>query len=477
MIYNCHSLHWGISFVTFEALFSGSQDLIMKKIFFSFFCLSFLFAQRPTPYANEPARPSEEWVKKGIIYEIYPRAFSKEGNFAGIEKKLPELKNLGVTILWLMPIHPVGVEKRKGSLGSPYSIKDYYGINPEFGNMDDFNRLVKSAHRLGFRIIIDLVANHTSWDSKMFKEHPEWFTKDSTGTFVPPVADWSDVVDLNYDNTQLRRYMIEMLKYWVRDTGLDGFRCDVAEMVPTDFWNDARAALDSIKPIVMLSEGQYPEHHLKAFDLTYSWNMYGTTAAVLKGEKSAAEFDSVLAREAAAYPKGSIRMRFSSNHDENAWDKPDVEKFGRDGAMLAAVLVNTIPGVPLLYNGQEAGNSITLGLFEKFEIDWTKGNEFKEFYTKLFSIRRKNPSLSVGAYQSVKNDQSGKVYSFIRTSEKNSVLVMLNFSDEEQNILPELPAMGGVKKITDEFTGKSVLMKRGERISLPKFGFKILTIE
>ncbi len=449
----------------------------MKKISSFFILTSFLFSQQSSPIANESARPSDEWIKKGIIYEIYPRAFSKEGNFSGIEKRLPELKKLGVTILWLMPVHPVGEEKRKGNLGSPYSIKDYYGINPEFGTLDDFKRLVDRSHEHGFKIIIDLVANHTSWDSRMFREHPEWFTKDSSGHFIPPVADWSDVVDLNYNNGDLRRYMIEMMKYWVRDIGIDGFRCDVAEMVPTDFWNDARAALDSVKPVVMLSEGQYTEHHLKAFDLTYSWNFYQTIAPVLKGGKNPSEFDSVLARETSAYPKGAIRLRFSSNHDENAWDKPDVEKFGTDGAKLAAVLVNTFPGVPLIYNGQEVGNDVKLGLFEKFEIDWTKKNSFLSFYQRLFDIRMKNPALAVGDFQGVRNNRADCVYAFIRTDGMNTVLAVFNFSGTERTAQLELPVIFSSLKFTNAFTGKLAAYKNVRKITLPKYGYRLFIVE
>ena len=476
IIYNCLSLHCEISFVTFQPYSTIKVLHHMKKYFVLAVLSASLFSQQPVSYAHDIARPSEEWVKKGIIYEIYTRAFSKEGNFSGIEKKLPELKKLGVTTLWLMPIHPVGIEKRKGSLGSPYSIKDYYGINPEFGNLNDFKRLVKKSHALGFKIIIDLVANHTSWDSKIFKEHPEWFTKDSTGRFVPPVADWSDVVDLNYNNKEMRRYMIEMLKYWVRDIGLDGFRCDVAEMVPTDFWNEARVALDSIKPIMMLSEGQLPEHHLKAFDLTYSWNFYGTIKDVIDGNKPISEFDSVIARETREYPRQSLRMRFSSNHDENAWDNPDVIRLGDEGAKLAAVIVNTFPGVPLLYNGQEVGSKKTLGLFEKFEIDWTVGSEWREFYTKLYSIRKNNPALSVGSFERVINNNPEKIYSFIRSSGKNTVIVLFNGTTQEELAALFLPADIPLKFI-DAFTGSPVSFKNAAKITLPPQGYKILIVQ
>jgi len=449
----------------------------MKKFYFLLFLSSFLFAQEPTPYAAQPARHSEEWVKDGIIYEVYPRAFSKEGNFAGVEKKLPEIKKLGATIVWLMPIHPVGIEKRKGMLGSPYSIQDYYGINPEFGTLDDFKKLVAAAHENELKIIIDLVANHTSWDSKMMKEHPEWFTKDSAGNFIPPVPDWSDVVDLNYNNTNMRHYVIEMMKYWVRDVGIDGFRCDVSEQVPTDFWNDARAALDSIKPVIMLSEGQYPEHHLKAFDLTYSWNYYHTVSQIFKGEWRADELDSILAREALAYPKGSLRLRFSSNHDENAWDNPDLIKFGKDGAKLAAVLANTFPGVPLIYNGQEAGNKSKLGLFEKFEIDWTKGKEWRDFYTKLFSIRKNSPALAEGDFQTVKNNRPDIAYSFIRTTGKNTMLTAFNFTRGKKSVQLYLPKAFASLKFTDAFSGKKIDYKNVQRLHLSAHGFKVFVVE
>lgn len=449
----------------------------MKKILLLLCISSLLFAQIPTPYANDVARPSEEWVKKGIIYEVYTRAFSKAGNFAGVEKRLPELKELGITILWIMPIHPLGIEKRKGTLGSPYSVQDYYGINPEFGTLDDFKSLVAAAHKNGMKIVIDLVANHTAWDSKTAKEHPEWFTKDSAGNFIPPVADWSDVIDLNYSNKDLRRYMIEMMKYWVRDIGIDGYRCDVSEMVPVDFWDEARAALDSIKPVFMLSEGMYAEHHLKAFDMTYGWNSYHTMADIFAGKKPAFEMDSVLIRESLSYPKGSLRLRFSSNHDENAWDMPDIQKFGDDGAKMAAVLTNTFPGVPLLYNGQEVGSREKLGLFEKHEIDWTKGKEWTDFYTALYAIRKNNSALALGDYQFVKNNAPDKIYSFIRTDGRNTVLVAVNFSDKQQTATLTLPKVFPSLGYIDAFTEKPVAYKFVQRITLPKHGYKVLIVE
>ena len=384
-------------------------------------------AERARTMSTQTSRPSAEWVRNGIIYEIYPRSFSPKGTFAGIEKKLPELKSLGVTILWLMPIHPVGVLNRKGSLGSPYSISDYYGINSEFGTLDDFRHLLATAHALGFHLVIDLVANHTAWDSKLIREHPEWFHKDSAGKIIPPNPDWTDVAHLDYVQPGLRHYMIDMMKYWVRDIGIDGFRCDVSELVPVDFWDQARAALDSIKTVMMLSEGAYPEHHLKAFDITYDWDLYHAIAPVLSGTATARSLDRVLNAQELRYPKGALHLRFSSNHDENAWDKADVEKFGIAGAKLAAVLVNTVPGVPLIYNGQEAGNSVQLKLFEKIPIQWNVTNDFRSFYIALYKIRKKHPALTGQTMVRVPSSDDRRVYAFLRIAPQDTVLVICNF--------------------------------------------------
>src|SRR6266496_3325761 len=232
--------------------------------------------------SKEQARPAREWVRDGVIYEIYPRAFSPEGNFSGITAQLDRLKDLGVTILWLMPIHPIGQEKKKGTVGSPYAVRDYYGINPDYGTKEDLKRLIKEAHRRGMKVIIDIVANHTSWDSVMMK-WPEFYEHDANGRITYP-HDWSDVAELNYGNRQLRQYMTDMLKYWIREFDLDGFRCDVAEEVPTDFWENARAELDKIKPdIFMLAEAHKAELLVKAFDLDYAWPLHSALTNAVQG--------------------------------------------------------------------------------------------------------------------------------------------------------------------------------------------------
>ncbi len=318
-------------------------------------------------------------------------------------------------------------------------MRDFYDVNPEFGTLEDFRRLVEKVHELDMHIIIDLVANHVAWDSRLIQEHPDWFTKDDEGNIVAPNADWTDVADLDYSSPGLRRYMIEMMKYWVRDVGIDGFRCDVAELVPADFWEDARAALDSIKTVVLISEGTLPEHHVKAFDLTYSWNVYRTLGPLLAGEVSARILEKLLDVERYQFPKGSLRMRFTSNHDETAWDAPDVVKFGADGAELAAVLVNTIPGVPLLYNGQEVANNRNLPLFESLPIDWTKNRGVHDFYAKLFDLRRQHPALRRGEFLSVPVSQEERSFAFVRKLGSDMVLVVLNFSEDKLGVKLQLP--------------------------------------
>ncbi len=467
----------------------------MSRRFFLFslflvFASSLLYPQtfdstRAQQISTQQARHSEGWVRRGVIYEVYTRSFSPEGTFAGIEKRLPELKKLGVTILWLMPIHPVGVLHRKGALGSPYSIQDYYATNPEFGTIDDFKRLVKRAHEHGFHLIIDLVANHTAWDSKLINEHPEWFTKDRAGNIISPNPDWTDVADLDYSQPGLRRFMIEMMKYWVRDVDIDGFRCDVAEMVPTDFWENARSALDSIRPVMMLSEGSYPEHHLRAFDVTYSWNIYHALAPIIKGEKPASALDSELNLEEAIYPRNTLRMRFSSNHDENAWDASDVEKFGSNGAKLAAVLVNTISGIPLLYNGQEVGNKKKLGLFEKISIDWKGGDEFRSLYDRLFELRKNQSAFFAGELIRIPTTNDKRIFAFARVSGTNKFIVVCNFDTSAFSGSIDLssPKLGINDQITltDAFSSHTATTRltssKSTTLNVPAVGFRILQIE
>jgi glycosidase len=414
-----------------------------------------------TSFSDEPARSSEEWVRDAVIYEVYLRSFSRQGGFKALEQRLPELKDLGVGVIWLMPIHPVGELNRKGTLGSPYSIQDYYAINPEFGTLDDFKSLIMSAHLSGMKIIIDLVAGHTAWDSKTLMEHPEWYVTNEQGAITSPNPIWSDVAKLNYGHHELRKYMIEMMKYWVGDIGIDGFRCDAAMDVPTDFWEHARSELDKIKPVMMLSEGALPEHQVKAFDMTYSWTVYDALSSVIDGNLTTQVFDDIMKTEAVQFPKGALRLRFNTNHDKNAWDASAVIKYSPKGARTTAVLSFTYPGVPLIYNGEEAGNEKKLSLFEKNEIDWTKNLEFRAFYQVLAELRSSHIALRRGDYMPVVNSGGGKVLSFVRQLGDDQVLVVLNLSRDQRSCEVAIP-MFKSNQFMEYFTKTPVSSSKGQ---------------
>ncbi|MEN3037817.1 MAG: alpha-amylase family glycosyl hydrolase [Candidatus Kryptonium sp.] len=429
------------------------------------------------------ARKSEDWVKDAIIYEIYPRAFSKEGTFKEIEKEIPRLKELGINVIWFMPIHPIGKERRKGALGSPYSVKDYYEINPEYGTKEDFKSLVKTAHENGIKVIIDLVINHTAWDNELIKKHPDWYSKNDVGEIISPNSDWTDVADLNYDNPELRKYMLDVMKYWVKEFDIDGYRCDVAELVPIDFWNEARKELDKIKPVMMLAEGSLPEQHLEAFDLTYSWNVYDALARIIRKGHLPSVLDNVLESEKYKFPKGALRLRFNENHD-----KPRATKFfGDEGALVSAVIVNTIPGVPLIYNGQEYGDTTNLSLFEKQVMSRDKserGIKFYSFYKKLLNFRKNSLALKRGEMIKAKTLNDDKIYAFWRKYENELVLVVANLSTwgvttkiQIDEILRKKVRNGKVK-FYDVFEDKKAEVKIDEFVNfkLEPFGFKLIQI-
>ena len=296
--------------------------------------VAFAQATSTRDFSKATARDVQPWVRDGVIYEIFPRNFSARGDFEGVTAQLDRLKQLGINILWLMPIHPVGRERAKGTIGSPYAVKDFYAINPDYGTPADFKRLVVEAHRRGMKVIIDIVANHTSWDSVMMKT-PDFYTRDASGKVIPPVADWADVADLNYDNPALRAYMIDMLKFWLREYDLDGFRCDVAGMVPTDFWERARVELEKVKPdIFMLAEWHEPDLLVKAFDVDYAWPLHSAMTDVLMGNAPATALRTAWEEERAKWPQGALHLRFSDNHDE----RRAIARFGERAALAASAL-------------------------------------------------------------------------------------------------------------------------------------------
>jgi glycosidase len=409
-----------------------------------------------TDYSRLPARDSPAWVHDGVIYEIFPRQFSARGDFEGVTAQLDRLQQLGVNILWLMPIHPVGKLKAKGTLGSPYAVRDYYGINPEYGTAADLHRLVSEAHKRHLKLIIDIVANHTSWDSVMMKT-PAFYTHDASGKIIPPMPDWSDVADLNYDNAQLRHYMIDMLKYWIREFDLDGFRCDAAGMVPTDFWEQARVELSALKPdLLMLAEWEDPPLMARAFDVDYSWKLYGVVGEVIQGRQPASLVREQWARDASQYERGALRLRFSDNHDQNR----AIARFGEPAALAASALMFTLDGVPLLYDGMEVGDTAESGapaLFEKLPILWSiaeRRPEFPRFYQQIIALRRAHLALRGGEVAWLRNSDESRIVTFMRHSNAETLLIAINLSSRPFVGVVEAGSTG-YEEITPELDARS----------------------
>ena len=401
----------------------------MKSLLLSLIMLLFseLSAQPQTP----------DWAANAVIYEVNIRQYTPEGTFASFQKHLPRLKELGVNILWLMPINPIGEKNRKGTLGSYYSVRDYKEINPEFGDKNTFKTLVDEIHKQGMFVIVDWVANHTAWDHPWVESHPDYYTKDSLGNFVPPVPDWADVIDLNYNNKELRNSMIDALCYWVREFNIDGYRCDVAGMVPTDFWNDARDELHKIKPVFMLAEWETADLHKKAFEMTYAWEIYRLMNKIYKGESTASDLQKQISNDQEKFPSYAYRMQFTSNHDENTWNGTEFDRLGKATEMFA-VLTYIIPGMPLIYSGQEAGSNNRLEFFEKDLIDW-KPDKFSEFYRELNKLKRENKALSVndnkGKLDFIGSQKNINVLSIFRSYKKDKVMAFFNMSSHENEII------------------------------------------
>ena len=377
-----------------------------------------------------------EWAKNAVIYEVNIRQYSEAGNFQAFTDDLPRLKELGVDILWLMPIYPIGQLNKKGDIGSPYSISDYMAVNADYGTFDDFKNLVNRAHELEMKVILDWVANHTSWDNPLFEQHPEWYTLDSVGNPAPPAGtDWDDVIDLNYDNKEMRNYMTGAMAFWIDSADIDGFRCDVANMVPTEFWDSTRTVLDAIKPVFMLAEAEEPELQANAFDMTYGWEFHHIMNQIVKGEKTLADVEDYVKRNNERFKLDDYRMYFTTNHDENTWNGTVFERLG-DAAIPLHVLSYALPGMPLIYNGQEAGMNKRLSFFGKDAIDWENGKvDLNNFYSKMNLLKHRNIALANGAeggdINFISSGQNEKVLNILRTKNDNEVLFLINFTDEK----------------------------------------------
>jgi 1,4-alpha-glucan branching enzyme len=416
-----------------------------------------------------------EWSRNATIYEVNIRQYTPEGTFKAFESHLPRLKELGIDIIWLMPIHPIGELKRKGKMGSYYSVKDYYGVNPEFGTKEDFKALVKKIHGMGMHVIIDWVANHSAWDNPLTKEHPEWYTQTAEGEFQPtPWYDWDDIIDFDYEQPGLRKYMTDVLKYWVAETDIDGYRCDTAGFLPIDFWENARAEMDKIKPVFMLAEWESRDMHRRAFDMSYAWSLWDKMHDMTVGKKGMGGLIEYLAHDVNTFPRDGYRMLFTDNHDKNSWEGNQYSNFG-DALPACMVLAGTANGMPLVYSGQEAGLDRSLAFFEKDEIVW-KEHPFYGMYKTLFALKHKNQALwngeAGGEMVRIFSDKLNQVVSFSRTKGTDKVITIINFSDKPADVTFQSKHHAGT--YTELFSNAKYEWKGDDQLTLGPWKYLVL---
>ncbi len=418
------------------------KEYIGKLLSIIFMVVFVFYACKPEPVYDEKSVISKvnhpEWSVNANIYEVNVRQYTPEGTFEAFAEHLDRLQDMGVDILWFMPVHPIGEKNRKGTLGSYYSIQDYTAINPEFGSMADFVSLVEEIHNRDMYVILDWVANHTAWDHHWTETNPEYYVTDEDGNFIiPPDTDWTDVIQLDFDNEELRKAMLDEMLFWIEEANIDGFRCDVAYLVPTGFWNKARTEFEDRKPVFMLAESEVPELHEYAFEMAYGWHLHHIKNEIAKGNKDVSDIDwYFFEHNAGDFPIGSYKMYFITNHDENSWNGTEFDRYG-EGVEAFAVFTFTIPGMPLLYNGQEAGFDRMLKFFEKDSIDWGD-YEYHEFYETLINLKHRNQALWNGLHGGemvrVNTNEDNKVFAFVREKEENKVFVVLNISDDSLNV-------------------------------------------
>lgn len=434
------------------------------------------------------------WSRNAVIYEVNLRQFTDEGTLKAFDKELPRLKELGADILWFMPIHPISEKNRKGSLGSYYAVRDYKAVNPEFGTIEDFKTTVKKAHELGMKVIIDWVPNHSGCDNAWVEEHPDWYVKNEKGEMYGPY-DWTDVFKFDYSNPEMRKGMIDALKFWLSVVGIDGYRCDVAGEVPTDFWNEARPQLEAVQPgLFMLAEAAKPEIQEVCFDMGYNWPMkdlFSEIAATQgeftfvdagKGEteprkfavKHATDIDVLINAQAADYPADTYMMGMITNHDLNSWEGTEFDRLGKLTNAFG-VLTFTLPGMPLIYTGQETGMNRAFEFFEKDKApQWNPRNEYFAFYQTLCALKHGNRALAAGHPEGAKMlrymTTSNNLYIFERVLGDARVVVAVNLGSKEEAV-KFAGAAPGVAGLTNIFTpsAKAVIpakMRPGEYVVL-----------
>jgi len=410
-------------------------------------------------------RPLPNWAKQANIYEVNIRQYTSEGTFDAFAKHLPRLKNMGVDILWFMPIFPISETKKKGSLGSYYAVTDFKATNPEFGSKESFQNIIERAHSLGMKVILDWVPNHTGWDHVWIKSNPEYFTQDKDGNIIDPIDPntgeswgWTDVADLNYDNKNMRKQMIDDMLYWVNDHKIDGFRMDVAHNVPNDFWADVSAQLFTANDsLYMLAESEVIEHVNNGyFHTIYGWGLHHMMNDIAKGHKNVNDLHNLLQEKKSQLDQGSM-MNFITNHDENSWAGTVEERMGA-GADAFAVLAMTFDGIPLLYGGQEEPLDHRLEFFEKDNIGF-KNFEKAKLYKTLLDLKHRNKALGNNEFSAplIRVAESDHVYAYMKEKDGAKFAVMVNLSNEKQQIKLTKSVVG----MTDLINGRKVEMGEG----------------
>ncbi|MEM1052514.1 MAG: alpha-amylase family glycosyl hydrolase [Pseudomonadota bacterium] len=436
--------------------------------------------EAPNPTSYEPKDvvqvQSPDWVADAVIYQLNTRQFTAEGTFVAAQKQLPRLAAMGVDIVWLMPIHPIGEEQRKGGMGSAYAVKDYRAVNPDLGTEEEFQAFVDEAHRLGLKVILDWVANHSAWDNPLTEEHPEWYSRTPEGDLMPPEGtDWSDVVDFDYSSAGLREYMTSSLTYWVHEFDIDGYRADVAGFVPLDFWEQARVELDAIKPVFMLAEWEQRDLHIRAFDATYGWGWKEAMQELVADSSGAGAMRGYYLGQKTTWPHAALRMVYTDNHDQNSWDGVASEIYGP--AYEAAIALSFVgPGIPLIYSGQEADLDRQLAFFEKDQIEWRQG-QYSQLFERLIALKTEESALWNGRHGAtlteVPNSAAADVFSFVRGEGEDRVFAVFNLSPRAQVVSFELARHHG--EFNDALSGQATSFSAGNTLPMAPWGYRVFT--
>ena len=476
---------------------------MIKKMALAFCMVAVMASCKDENKKNDSETPNEEQkvsiedsdLENAVIYEANIRQYSPEGTFNAFTQDIPQLKELGVKVIWVMPVYPISVKNRKATggkmvseiedekerekyLGSYYAISDYTKVNPDLGTIEDFQKMVDVAHENGMFVIMDWVANHTGWDHLWITEHPEYYTQNEAGEIVDPLNPetgeswgWTDTADLNYDNKELWTAMTKDMKYWVENHDVDGFRADVAGEVPTEFWDQAVKAIKEVKPVFMLAESEKKDLFHNSFDMGYNWEGHHIMNEIAKGEQGVKAWDDYMTKIDTLYQKDDFLMNFVTNHDENSWNGTVQERMG-DASEAMLALSYTLPGMPLIYSGQEYDLDHRLLFFEKDSIPKTKGKVWPVL-VKLGELKNNNEALAGGkksaAYNRLKTTNDDQVLAFSRGSGDDMVIYVANLSKSPVKFKMELDG-----KFQDYMNSAELDLKKDLEMEFKPWEYKIL---